>query len=77
MGNVCWRYFGLTFYWRCVVGGVVNCTGVIYGVRTSLFLTSQRMPAATDCAFATSYPAFAGSYIPPNLRGYFDEKRLD
>ena len=33
------------FYWHSVVGGVVNCTGVIYGVRTSLFLTSQRMPS--------------------------------
>ena len=74
---ICVDIFGLIFYWRCLVGGVVNCTGVIYGVRTSLFLTSQRMPAATDCAFATLFPAFAGSYIPPNLRGYFDEKRLD
>ena len=33
------------FYWHSVVGGFVNCTGVIYGVRTSLFLTSQRMPS--------------------------------
>ena len=32
-------------YWHSVVGGVVNCTGVIYGVRTSLFHTSQRMPS--------------------------------
>ena len=32
-------------YTLSVVGGVVNCTGVIYGVRTSLFLTSQRMPS--------------------------------
>ena len=32
-------------YTHNVVGGVVNCTGVIYGVRTSLFLTSQRMPS--------------------------------
>ena len=52
---ICVDIFGLIFYWRCVVGGVVNCTGVIYGVRTSLFLTSQRMPAATDCAFETLY----------------------
>ena len=37
--------FGSIFYGRSVVGGVVNCTGVIYGVRTSLFLTSQRMPS--------------------------------
>ena len=33
------------FYLHSVVGRVVNCTGVIYGVRTSLFLTSQRMPS--------------------------------
>ena len=33
------------FYGHSVVGGFVNCTGVIYGVRTSLFLTSQRMPS--------------------------------
>ena len=32
-------------YTHTVVGGVVKCTGVIYGVRTSLFLTSQRMPS--------------------------------
>ena len=32
-------------YTHNVVGGVVNCTGVIYGVRTSLFLKSQRMPS--------------------------------
>ena len=32
-------------YTLSVVDGVVNCTGVIYGVRTSLFLTSQRMPS--------------------------------
>ena len=37
--------FGSIFYVISVVGGVVNCTGVIYGVRTSLFLTSQRMPS--------------------------------
>ena len=33
------------FYIHNFVGGVVNCTVVIYGVRTSLFLTSQRMPS--------------------------------
>ena len=38
-------FFGYIFYWHSVVGGVVKCTGVIYGVRTSLFLTSQRMPS--------------------------------
>lgn len=31
-----------------VVGGVVYCTNDIYGGRTSLFLSSQRMPAATS-----------------------------
>ena len=31
-----------------VVGGVVYYINDIYGGRTSLFLTSQRMPAATD-----------------------------
>ena len=48
---ICVGIFGLIFYWRCVVVGVVNCTGVIYGVRTSLFLTSQRMPSRYN-AFA-------------------------
>ena len=39
------RFLGSKFYWHSVVDGVVNCTGVIYGVRTSLFHTSQRMPS--------------------------------
>ena len=33
------------FYRHIVVGGVVNCIKYIYGGRTSLFLTSQRMPS--------------------------------
>ena len=41
--------FGEILYWHNVVGGIVNCTGVIYGVRTSLFLTSQRMPSRYGC----------------------------
>ena len=36
------------FYIHNVVGRVVNCLNLIYGGRTSLFLSSQRMPAATD-----------------------------
>ena len=36
-------------YTHNVVCEVVNCTGVIYGVRTSLFLTSQRMPSRYGC----------------------------
>ena len=43
-GN-CIGVLGSKFYVISVVGRVVNCTGVIYGVRTSLFLTSQRMPS--------------------------------
>ena len=30
-----WKLFGVLgskFYWHSVVGGVINCTGVIYGV---------------------------------------------
>ena len=34
-------------YTHNVVGGVVNYINDIYGARTSLFLTSQRMPGAT------------------------------
>ena len=34
-------------YRNSVVCGDVNCINDIYGGRTSLFLTSQRMPAAT------------------------------
>ena len=39
------------FYIQNVVGEDVYFTNVIYGGRTSLFLTSQRMPAAksSDC----------------------------
>ena len=36
---------GSIFYIISVVGGVVNLIDDIYGVRTSLFLTSQRMPS--------------------------------
>ena len=38
-------------YTHSVVGGVVNCTGVIYGVRTSLFHTLQRMPSRYGCDY--------------------------
>ena len=38
-------FLGSILYILSVVGGFVNCMGVIYGVRTSLFLTSQRMPS--------------------------------
>ena len=41
--------FGEIFYRHNVVGGVVNCTNDIYGVRTSLFLSSQRMPSRYGC----------------------------
>ncbi len=44
-----WKGFMVyIFYIHTVVGGVVNCLNLIYGGRTSLFLSSQRMPAATD-----------------------------
>ena len=36
-------------YTHSVVGGVLNHTGVIYGARTSLFLSSQRMPSRYGC----------------------------
>ena len=36
------------FYGCGVVGGVVNYINDIYGARTSLFLSSQRMPGVTD-----------------------------
>ena len=39
---------GSMFYENTVVCWDVNCINDIYGGRTSLFLTSQRMPAATD-----------------------------
>ena len=47
-----WKGFMVyIFYIHNVVGGVVNCLNLIYGGRTSLFLSSQRMPAGTssDC----------------------------
>ena len=40
---------GLIFYLHSVIGRVVNFVDVIYGVRTSLFLTSQRMPSRYGC----------------------------
>ena len=48
---------GFIFYLHSVVGGVVNCLNLIYGGRTSLFLSSQRMPAATssDCEMIQLY----------------------
>ena len=36
---------GDIFSWHTVVGGVVYFKNDIYGGRTSLFLTSQRMPS--------------------------------
>ena len=35
------------FYFHTVVGMVLQKVNVKYGGRTSLFLSSQRMPAAT------------------------------
>ena len=40
---------GSIFYIISIVGGVVNLIDDIYGVRTSLFLTSQRMPSRYGC----------------------------
>ena len=42
------KSFVSILYKHIVVGEVVNLIDDIYGGRTSLFLTSQRMPAATD-----------------------------
>ena len=42
------KVLGSILYRNSVVGEVVNLIDAIYGGRTSLFLTSQRMPAATD-----------------------------
>ena len=44
--------FGEMFYWCGVVGGVLQKIAVKYGARTSLFLTSQRMPGATMRTYA-------------------------
>ena len=45
MWKLYWGFLGSILYIHSVVGGFINCTGVIYGVRTSLFLASQRMPS--------------------------------
>ena len=53
-----WKGFMVyIFFIHNVVGGVVNCKSFIYGGRTSLFLSSQRMPAATssDCEMIQLY----------------------
>ena len=41
------KSFVSILYKHIVVGEIVNLIDDIYGGRTSLFLTSQRMPAAT------------------------------
>ena len=46
MFNFC-MFLVSILYTHNVVGGVVNYINDIYGARTSLFLTSQRMPGAT------------------------------
>ena len=48
MDGIWVKVSGSMFYRNSVVFGDVNCINAIYGGRTSLFLTSQRMPAATD-----------------------------
>ena len=50
LGDNCFDVWVLC-YIHTVVGGVVYCINDIYGGWTSLFLSSQRMPAATssDC----------------------------
>ena len=48
MGGIWVMVSGSMFYENTVVCGDVNLIDAIYGGRTSLFLTSQRMPAATD-----------------------------
>ena len=40
--------FGYILHWHTVVVGGVNGLNFIYGARTSLFLSSQRMPGVTD-----------------------------
>ena len=53
-----WKGFMVyIFYIQKVVGEVVQKINVIYGGRTSLFLSSQRMPAATssDCEMIQLY----------------------
>ena len=53
-----WKGFMVyIFYIHNVVGRVVNCLNLIYGARTSLLLSSQRMPAATssDCEMIQLY----------------------
>ncbi len=53
-----WKGFMVSiFYEYNVVGEVVYFTNDIYGGRTSLFLSSQRMPAATssDCEMIQLY----------------------
>ena len=49
--------FGFYVVYTPLLVGVVYCTNDIYGGRTSLFLSSQRMPAATssDCKMIQLY----------------------
>ena len=44
---ILYMVFGEMLYGCGVVGGVLHKIVVKYGARTSLFLTSQRMPGAT------------------------------
>ena len=50
--DLLYMVFGEMLYGCGVVGGVVNYINDIYGARTSLFLTSQRMPGATPLTHA-------------------------
>ena len=47
--NVVRRFLVPILYTLSVVGRVVNLIDDIYGGRTSLFLTSQRMPSRYGC----------------------------
>ena len=58
---------GSMFYRNSVVGEVVYLINDIYGGRTSLFLTSQRMPAATD-AYTRIYN-YVNIYTPSVASG--------
>ena len=44
---ICYEVMGYILYLITVVGGNTYSTGTKMGARTSLFLTSQRMPGVT------------------------------
>ena len=63
---------GSIFYWQNVFGNNTYFTYTKMGGRTH-----SAVPLRLRLQIYKKEPVFAGSYMHSNLRGIFDEKRLD